>query len=96
VDNEARSPKKKKSDKIAEQVRRHWAGQPVLLVPEAVADILVVSKATAYRLMSSKIIPAIRVCGGKRKATWRVRGQSLDRWMNARERESVNHPRRHP
>ncbi len=65
-----------------------------LLKPKDVAEELAISQATAYRLIATGIIPAIRVCGGKRKGTWRVRRESLDRWMNTKERESASHLRR--
>lgn len=59
-----------------------------LLDPRQVSKRLNVSRSTAMRLIVSGTIPAILLRSGKRKHIWRVSRQSLDRWIEVREKET--------
>ena len=61
------------------------AGQ--LLTVGQVAFKLQLHESTIIKLITGGSIPALCVRGGKRKKTFRVREEALERWIAAKERE---------
>jgi excisionase family DNA binding protein len=55
-------------------------------VPQ-VAFRLQLSQSTIIRMITSGIIPALCVRAGKRKKTFRVRQEVLEKWVTSKERE---------
>jgi excisionase family DNA binding protein len=60
-----------------------------LLTPEAVSEQLSVSRSTVLRMIADKVIPAVCLRRGKRKAVYRIRQEVLDKWIIAKERQGT-------
>ena len=60
-----------------------------LLSIEETAQALGVSRATVGRMIQDGSLPGICLRAGRRKKVWRVRPESLDRWLIALERENT-------
>lgn len=60
-----------------------------LLRPQAVAEILDVSRSSVIRMIASGDLPAVCLRAGKRKKVWRVREEQLQRWITTKERQGA-------
>lgn len=58
-----------------------------LLTPKNVAEILSVSPSTVIRMCVDQVLPSIVVRRGRKKSTFRIREETLQRWINAKEKE---------
>jgi excisionase family DNA binding protein len=61
-----------------------------LLSVEQIAETLGVSRQTVMRLICEGSLPAVCLRSGRRKKVWRVRPEALERWLNQKERETMN------
>jgi excisionase family DNA binding protein len=57
---------------------------PLLTVREA-SQFLAVSRSTVDRLIACGSLPAILLRSGKKKKTFRIREEALERWLRQRE-----------
>lgn len=60
-----------------------------LLTPEAVADVLALSRSSVRRMIIEGALPAVCLRSGKRKRLYRVREEALERWIASRERQGT-------
>lgn len=68
---------------------RKKRGNPnsMLKTVEESAELLGLSRQTVQRMISEGTLPAVCLRSGRRKKTWGIRKEALERWLQGRERE---------
>ena len=56
-----------------------------LIKPRELSEILGLGKSVVYRMLASGCIPCVLVTNGKRRRSFRVRSQELEKWVRTRE-----------
>jgi excisionase family DNA binding protein len=60
-----------------------------LLTPEAVAEILAISRSTVLRMIADGSLPAVCWRAGRKKKVWRIRQEHLEKWVSNKEKETA-------
>jgi excisionase family DNA binding protein len=60
-----------------------------LLSVNEVAECLGISRWTVANMIAEGALPAICLRSGRRKKVWRVRPEQLEKWVVAKERETL-------
>jgi excisionase family DNA binding protein len=69
--------------------KKSWSSEKTkLLCVAETAEALGVSRQTVNRLIIEGSLPAICLRSGRRKKTWRIRAELLDKWILQKERDT--------
>lgn len=63
-----------------------------LLRPAEIAQVLAISRSSVMRMIDEGQLPAVMLRSGKRKKTYRVREEVLEKWVLSKERQRAPKP----